>query len=160
MQLLTQRLLLREFQSLDWQDVHEYNTDPEVFRHMPSDPGTIEDTHALVRWCIEQAQVEPRLIYDLAVVLKSEQKVIGWCRFAWRQDELRQAEIAYLLNRHYWGQGLATEAARELVRFGFEMLPAHRIFATAPCVLECVREAGDAARRASAAASLDEGGLA
>ncbi|MDP9317234.1 MAG: GNAT family N-acetyltransferase [Chloroflexota bacterium] len=131
MQLLTQRLLLRDFQTLDCQDVHEYNTDPEVFRHMPSDPGTIEDTYALVQWCIEQAHVAPRLIYDLAVELTVEQKVIGWCRFAWREDELRQGEIAYLLNRHYWGQGLATEVAQELLRFGFQTLHAHRIFATA-----------------------------
>ncbi len=131
MELVTPRLRLREFHTTDWPDVHEYNADGEVFRHLPSDAGTLEETHALIHWCQEQAQVAPRLIYDLAVVLTAEQKVIGWCRFAWREDELRQAEIAYLLNRHYWGQGLATELARALVRFGFETVHAHRIFATA-----------------------------
>jgi len=30
----------------------------------------------------------------------------------------------------YWGQGYATEAAREMLRFGFEDLGLHRIFAS------------------------------
>lgn len=131
MELLTPRLRLREFHPADWPDVHEYTADPEVFRYLPSDAGTTADAHALIQWCREQAQVEPRLMYDLAVELTAEHKVIGWCRLAWREDELRQGEIAYLLNRHYWGQGLATELARELLRYGFEGLNAHRIFATA-----------------------------
>ncbi len=131
MELQTRRLRLREFHPADWPDVHAYTSDPEVWRHMPADPGTLEETHALIHWCLMQAAVEPRLIYDLAVVLTAEQTVIGWCRFAWREDELRQAEIAYLLNRHYWGQGLATELAQELLRFGFQTQHAHRIFATA-----------------------------
>lgn len=128
--LVTDRLFLRDFQPSDWQDVHEFNTDPQVVEFLPSEPGTFEQTQALVQWWIDRIHDDPRIFYDLAVVHSPEQKVIGWCRFAWRTDELQQAEIAYILNRRYWGQGLATELGRALVHFGFTTMRAHRIFAT------------------------------
>ena len=38
-------------------------------------------------------------------------------------------EIGYWIGRPYWGQGYATEAAREVVRYGFEELGLHRVHA-------------------------------
>ena len=37
------------------------------------------------------------------------------------------AEISYVLNSAYWGRGLAAEAARAVITFGFEALGLHRI---------------------------------
>jgi RimJ/RimL family protein N-acetyltransferase len=130
MELYTARLQLREFGDADWPNVHEYNSDPEVMQYLPSDPGTEEQSRELVRWCITQSQTDPRVYYDLAVVHTAESKVIGWCSFAWRYDEVDQAEIAYILNRQYWGHGFATEIAARLLQLGFDELGAHRIFAT------------------------------
>jgi RimJ/RimL family protein N-acetyltransferase len=42
----------------------------------------------------------------------------------------KQAEIGYAINRKFWNQGYMTEAARRIIRFGFEELGMHRIFAT------------------------------
>lgn len=128
--LTTNRLVLRNFQQSDWSDVHEFNADPKVLRFLPSDPATIEQTQAAVQWWIDRVHDDPRMFYDLAVILLTDRKVLGWCRFAWRTDELHQAEIAYILNRRYWGQGLATELAHALLHFGFATMHAHRIFAT------------------------------
>lgn len=36
----------------------------------------------------------------------------------------------YCLNRNFWGKGYATETAKVLLRFGFDQLNLHRIFAT------------------------------
>jgi RimJ/RimL family protein N-acetyltransferase len=44
----------------------------------------------------------------------------------WQQ----QAELGYWLGVPYWGKGYATECARAVVRFGFETLKLHRIFAS------------------------------
>ncbi|PWT72879.1 MAG: GNAT family N-acetyltransferase [Proteobacteria bacterium] len=41
-----------------------------------------------------------------------------------------RAELGYWVGVPYWGRGIATEAAREIVRYGFEGLGLHRIFAT------------------------------
>lgn len=39
------------------------------------------------------------------------------------------AEIGYWIGKPFWGRGYASEAARELVRYGFESCGLHRIFA-------------------------------
>jgi len=41
-----------------------------------------------------------------------------------------QAELGYWLGVPYWGKGYATECARAVVRFGFETLQLHRIYAS------------------------------
>jgi len=46
------------------------------------------------------------------------------------ESEHRRAEIGYWIGVPYWGKGYATEAARALVKYGFETLGLHRIFAS------------------------------
>jgi RimJ/RimL family protein N-acetyltransferase len=46
------------------------------------------------------------------------------------EPEHQHAELGYWIGVPYWGQGYATEAARELLRYGFEDLRLHRIFAS------------------------------
>jgi ribosomal-protein-alanine N-acetyltransferase len=41
----------------------------------------------------------------------------------------REVEVTYLIDRLYWGRGLATEAAREAVKLGFESYGFRRIVA-------------------------------
>ena len=45
-------------------------------------------------------------------------------------DQHQHAELDYWLGVSYWGQGYATEAANEMLRYGFESLNLHRIFAS------------------------------
>jgi RimJ/RimL family protein N-acetyltransferase len=65
----------------------------------------------------------------LAITLRQDGRQIGGAGL--RVDPQHQhAELGYWLAIPYWGQGYATEAARELVRYGFENLGLHRIFAS------------------------------
>jgi RimJ/RimL family protein N-acetyltransferase len=41
----------------------------------------------------------------------------------------KNAELGYWIGEEYWNRGYATEAARELVRFVFDTLPVHKIYA-------------------------------
>jgi ribosomal-protein-alanine N-acetyltransferase len=47
--------------------------------------------------------------------------LIGWAGLQYL-PETDETEVGYLLDRGYWGRGLATEAARTSVQFGFEYL--------------------------------------
>jgi RimJ/RimL family protein N-acetyltransferase len=40
-----------------------------------------------------------------------------------------RAELGYWIGKPYWNKGYGTEAAREVVRYGFEVLGLNRIFA-------------------------------
>ena len=53
--------------------------------------------------------------------------MIGTCGFTAFNFSSDSAEIGYVLNPAYHGRGLATEAVREVIRFGFEELSLHRI---------------------------------
>lgn len=45
------------------------------------------------------------------------------------EEQHQRAEIGYWIGKPYWGRGYATEAAREMVRYGFETLKLNRIYA-------------------------------
>lgn len=65
----------------------------------------------------------------LAITLRGDGRQIGGIGL---RIELPQqhAELGYWLGVAYWGQGYATEASREMLRYGFENLGLHRIFAS------------------------------
>ena len=65
--------------------------------------------------------------YDWAVVLKSNGKMIGTCGFTSFDSPHDSAEIGYVLNPAYHGMGIATEAVRAILSFGFDRLALHRI---------------------------------
>jgi RimJ/RimL family protein N-acetyltransferase len=126
----TVRLVLRDFEEMDWRSVHEYASDEEVVRYMPWGPNTVEDSKNFTKASIRSQQQEPRRNYSLAVVLKSQNRLIGGCGIYVSNPDEREGYIGYILNRNYWGQGYATEAAKALIEFGFEHLKLHRIYAT------------------------------
>lgn len=130
MPIETGRLLLRDFVQEDWRAVHEYGSDPEVVRYMPWGPNTEEDTKDFIRRSITIQQERPRRRFEIGIVLKEDGKLIGGCGIRENNAALREGNMGYVLNRAYWGRGIATEAARTLVKFGFETMNLHRIFAT------------------------------
>ena len=129
-ELVSERLVLREYREGDWQAIHRYATDPEVCRFMTWGPNTQEETKAHVSRCMEEAEERPRRKFGLVVTRKADGELIGACGLAVGNPGQREGWIGYVFAREHWGQGYATGAARLLVRFGFEELRLHRIFAT------------------------------
>lgn len=64
----------------------------------------------------------------LAITLRSDGRQIGGVGLH-LDAQHHHAELGYWLGTAYWGQGYATEAAREMVRYGFGVLRLHRIYA-------------------------------
>jgi len=64
----------------------------------------------------------------LAITLRSDGRMIGGIGLRLFEPH-QHAELGYWLGVPYWGKGFATEAAREMLRYGFEALRLHRIFA-------------------------------
>lgn len=127
MHLDSERLLLREFSLSDWPAVNAYTSDPEVVKYLPFGPTTEEQTREHLSQCLAYAVEQPRRIYELAVVLRAENHLIGTATIALHPHERRNASFSYLLHRMYWGQGYATEAMRTLFSFGFGDLQLHRL---------------------------------
>ena len=65
--------------------------------------------------------------YDWALINKEDGKMIGTCGFVKFDLPHNCAEIGYVLNPDYHGQGLMPEAAKRILQFGFSVLGLHRI---------------------------------
>jgi len=126
----TDRLLLREFAEDDWHDVHAYAADPEVVKFMDWGPNTEEDTKAFIALAMDLQHQTPRRSYELAVVFKATGRLIGGASLRVQAGDPRTAELGYTFHPGAWGRGLATEAAKALVQFGFQRLGVQRVFAT------------------------------
>lgn len=128
MEITTERLNLREITHEDFDAVHEYVSDPEAVKYMPFGPNTEEKTQEFINRSMERREEKPRTEYPLAIVLRKEDRLIGACGIH-NVTEI-QASIGYILNRRYWGNGYATEAAETLVDHLFNELGVHRVYAT------------------------------
>lgn len=126
----TPRLSLRNFQADDWSQVQAYAEDPEVARYASWGPNTLADTQRFLAQALDRAGLQPRLHYDLAVVLGNTGQVIGGASLRIEPGDFSAAKLGCALRRAAWGQGLATEVARALTAFGFQNLALKRIYAT------------------------------
>lgn len=126
----TERLVLRDFEVADWTSVHSYASDSEVVRYMDWGPNTEEDSKNFIQRAIAYQKEQPRKKYTLAIVLKKKDTLIGGCGIHVSNPDNREGWIGYCLNHNFWGQGYATETAKALLKFGFDQLNLHRIFAT------------------------------
>jgi RimJ/RimL family protein N-acetyltransferase len=122
--LVGPRVLLREFRLDDVPAVLAYASDPEVTRYLAwdayDDPGTAA---AFIR----STQAGGTTWFARAIVLRAEDRVVGGADLRIVSPRDRRGEIGYGLARAWWGQGLATEAARLLLRLGFEGIGLVRI---------------------------------
>jgi RimJ/RimL family protein N-acetyltransferase len=128
-QLRTERLLLRPFTRADAPIVQKLAGDKAIADMTLNIPHPYPDELA-ENWISTHA---PRFrdgrgaIY--AITRPEDRLVIGSIGLVTVPDHQR-AELGYWLGRPYWGQGCTTEAARELLRYGFTELRLNRIYAS------------------------------
>jgi len=104
----TERLILRPLTMDDAEDVFAWTGDAVVNRFMPYNVYT--DVEAVKQWI---GSIRPET-HEFAFALKSTGKVIGSGSIC--LDEKEQSyTFGYNLNRAWWGQGYATEAARGMI---------------------------------------------
>jgi RimJ/RimL family protein N-acetyltransferase len=118
----TERLLLRQWRPSDRAPFAALNADPRVMEFFPS-PLTRKQSDAVADRC--ESLIEERGWGLWAVELKSEARFIGLVGLNIPAAELPFSpctELAWRLAFDHWGHGFATEAAREAVRVGFEVL--------------------------------------
>jgi ribosomal-protein-alanine N-acetyltransferase len=133
-QILTERLLLREYAETDWPAVLEYQRDTRYLRFSSWNDRAEEQVQAFVRAFVDAQREQPRKRFAFAVTLKTSGRLIGNCNLRKNRPEDRVAEMGYEIAPLHWGNGYATEAAHAIVGLGFGQLELHRI--TAWCIAE------------------------
>jgi RimJ/RimL family protein N-acetyltransferase len=126
--LETERLVLRAFTVADAPVVKTLAGAREIASTTLNVPHPYEDgmadtwigTHAAGYAAGEQA--------TYAVALKDSDDLVGAIGLTVASDHAR-AELGYWIGVPYWNRGYASEAAVEIVRFGFEELELNKIYA-------------------------------
>ncbi|MGE7837667.1 GNAT family N-acetyltransferase [Viridibacillus arvi] len=124
--LETDRLILRKVTEVDASSVLKYMSDNEVVKHIGLEPfNTVVDAMDEITWY--QTIFEQGTGIRWGITLKENNEVIGSCGFLNRVPKHFRTEIGIELSKEYWGQGIASEAFKAVIRYGFENFKLQRI---------------------------------
>ena len=123
----TDRLLIQTWGPDDWQPFRRIAADPEVMRYISTGvPWPDERIRQFVAGQIENFNHYGFCLWKL--VEKETGRLIGQCGLQ-HLGATGEVEIGWWLARDCWGKGLATEAARAVLRYGFATVGLRRIIA-------------------------------
>lgn len=128
----TERLILRELEYRDKNDLFEMDSDPEVHLYIENNPvKTIDEIHKAIK--ILKKQYEENGIARWAVIDKLTNECIGWSGLKYFNQPLNNHsnfyELGYRFKKKHWGKGFATESSIAVLNYGFKNLNTDRIFA-------------------------------
>ena len=124
--LKTDLLTLRKMTPDDTDDMFEYAKRADVTQYLTWFPH--ENKGYTLQYLIYlQTRYKSGDFYDWAIVDNKTDKMIGTCGFTRFDFFNNSAEIGYVVNPEFQGQGIASEACREIIKFGFERLGLNRI---------------------------------
>ncbi|EGD89303.1 hypothetical protein H112_02923 [Trichophyton rubrum D6] len=132
---LTPRIHLRRYKPSDIDLICMLNEDEGVMKYIDSEPPSREEVEEEVQEIIQAYNFNPRTGKWIAETPTAEgMEFIGWFRlgdldqfsqecFSNANTESKEKglrlELGYRIRRRFWGQGLATEGGRALVRYAF-----------------------------------------
>jgi len=127
--LETSRLRFATWMREDWTEFRKLTSDPLVVRYLGSgEPWPDERVQEFVARQCESWEKHRFCLWKL--LPKDSDALIGICGLQ-RLPETPGVEIGWWLAPSHWGQGLATEAARQALAYGFEVANLDRIVAIA-----------------------------
>ena len=127
MELYTQRLILRQWNESDAENLFEYAKDPDV------GPVAGWPAHKSVSESLEVIKNVLCGSVCFAICLKARNLAIGCIELKLNgttdmTDRDDECELGFWLGKKFWGQGIMSEAGAEIIRYGFENLQMKKIW--------------------------------
>lgn len=123
--LKTERLVLRRMTMEDAADMTELHSSPGARRYSRRAPRTEAEIKAVLEKI--QGNIDTNTAISWAMTLHGSDKMIGDISFWRMMPEHFRAETGYLLGAEHCGKGLATEALRAVLGYGFEVMRLHSV---------------------------------
>ena len=125
--LETERLTLRHLEVGDLDALHRLYADPQIRKHFPEGTLTLDETKEELEWFLHGHPDRPELGL-WATVERGSGAFLGRCGLLpWVIDGKPEVELAYLIDKSRWGEGLATEAARGIIQYSRHQLGLERL---------------------------------
>lgn len=124
--LTTGRLVLRPLEAGDAEAIFAYARDAQVARYLSwPTHRTIEDTRRFLAETLARYAAGRPASWGLELQVSG--RLIGTAGFVNISARESRGEIGFVLSPEYWGQGLACEAVREIIRYGLTELGLARV---------------------------------
>jgi RimJ/RimL family protein N-acetyltransferase len=125
--LSTPRLLLRHFEPGDLEPLYRLYRDPEIRPHDPDGTRTRQQTREELEWFM-QGHPRHRELGLWATVERSTGAFLGRCGLLpWHIDGRDAVELAFMVAKARWREGLATEAALGIIGLAHRVLGLRRL---------------------------------
>ena len=121
---------MRSLQLTDLDALATIWADPEVTRFLPSRGVAISRESAAKSIADFIAHWQQRGYGIWAIIDNTSSQMIGYCGLRYLA-ELDEVELLYGLAKAYWGRGIATQAAKAAVSYGFNVAKLSRLIAMA-----------------------------
>ena len=123
----TARVKMRRFSMEDVPTLYKILSDPITMKFWPQ-PFDLEGTKNWIQLSLKG--YESTGLGRFALIHKESGQLIGHCGFLRTMINGKlENDLGYILDKNYWGQGLASEAAAACLKFGTETLGLNRIVA-------------------------------
>ena len=127
--LETERLLLRQLEMTDADDLYEYAKDHDAFCYTDGFPRKYDEVQQMIGIWRNEAYQSQRFI-RWGIELKAEGKLIGGIYLFdphGNDASGRRMDMGYDISRVYWNRGYASEAIRAVCEYGFSVMGLVRI---------------------------------
>ena len=125
--LETKRLSFRRLVMDDFDPLFALYSDKEMREYYPEGTLTAEETKEELEWFLNGHPRHPELGL-WATIHKETNQFIGRCGLLpWTLEGRDEVEVAYMIDKKYWRQGLGTEAALAILHYGFDVLGLSRL---------------------------------
>jgi [ribosomal protein S5]-alanine N-acetyltransferase len=119
---------MRPLQSMDLDALVAIWADPRVTRFLPSQGKPISRENAEKALQSFVAHWQQRGYGIWAIEESNSPPMIGYCGLRYL-DEMDEVEVLYGLAKAYWGRGIATQAARAAISYGFNVANLNKLIA-------------------------------
>lgn len=129
MNVKTDRLLLRELEESDSENMLLLSSDPEVTKYM--DYIIFKNGTEAKKWVKEKVYNNqiPRSSYNFVIELKDNNEFVGWIGIGESNNPTKgNSDFGYAILGKYWGKGIATEALRAVIDFVWKETKANKIY--------------------------------
>lgn len=123
----TERLILRKFDYMDNADMLKYWASDPAVQSMYSEPvySTREEVNKLLDKYMNSYKNAD--YYRWAVIFKNTNECIGQVAYFLVDNKNHFAEIEYCIGSGFQRRGLATEATKAVIKYGFEKINLHKV---------------------------------